>query len=170
MQSLTTISMSPIPMITRPCLTDCVHHDPKWPICGAFLPTLLMLQLSMTIAHLPCLPKKRLASKTLSLSQSMHFDLSSRMRCDRFSQHASHTSPFGWNLSFLFLPWTKPSPRWVFSRILFYFAAKSSTTSLNIGQALSLCNIAFIVIYKVTEKRQRLDQFIQFISHKYFLA
>ena len=28
----------------------------------------------MAIAHLPCLPKKRLASETLSLSQLMHFD------------------------------------------------------------------------------------------------
>ena len=42
MQSLASISMRPIPMISRPCLTDCAHPDQKRPICGVFLPALLM--------------------------------------------------------------------------------------------------------------------------------
>ena len=42
MQSLASISMRPIPMISRPCLTDCAHSDQQRPICGVFLPALLM--------------------------------------------------------------------------------------------------------------------------------
>ena len=29
-------------VISRPCLTDCAHPDQKRPICGVFLPALLM--------------------------------------------------------------------------------------------------------------------------------
>ena len=134
MQSLASISMRPIPMISRPCLTDCAHPDQKRPICGVFLPALLMQLGSMAIAHLPCLPKKRLASETLSLSQSMLFDF---FKPNALRQVCSTCEPYLpiW-VKFIFLGITMNkiiTSMSIFSKLFVNFAAESSTASLKIS-------------------------------------